>query len=125
MDARQLMLGDYVFNTELGKNEIDKVVVIDTTRVLLENGKLYTPINYIEPIPLTEAILEKFGIEEFCWPLFRFHDDKGFEITKDYYGDYYWSIDYSAYRIVRLHYVHELQHVLRLCGIDKEIKLNN
>lgn len=138
MDARRLMLGDYVINTEFGKNEIDKVVVIETTRVWLENGKLYTPINYIEPIPLTPEILEKNGFivcentenkhvyiwydnKSYIYVIFR---NDGNLLVK-------METDLNEGRgINRVHncdifFVHELQHCLKMCCIDKEIKLNN
>ena len=149
MDTRRLMLGDYVINTEFGKNEIGKVVVIDTTRVLLENGKLYTPINYIEPIPITDEILEKNGwyrIDERVESK-GFYVELGWSEEKDnqsmsllqfrFYKKAIWGIK-NLFRIetvfsggvnklhyCNMNYVHELQHALRLCGINREIILNN
>lgn len=138
MDARRLMLGDYVINTEFGKNEIDKVVVIETTRVFLENGKLYTPINYIEPIPLTPEILEKNGFivcentenrHDYIW-----HDNKSY-IYVIFWNDgnplVNMETDLNEGRGINsvhncdIFFVHELQHCLKMVGIDKEIKLNN
>jgi len=138
MEARRLMLGDYVINTEFGKNEIDKVVVIETTRVFLENGKLYTPINYIEPIPLTSEILEKNGFivcgntenkHDYIW-----HDNKSY-ICVIFWNDgnllVKMETDLNEGRGINsvhncdIFFVHELQHAIRMCCIDKEIKLNN
>lgn len=81
----------------------------------------------IKPIPLTARILEKNGLEktlideEYCYSLF----------TMDYVivirtnRDGYWKYD-SMREIGRgvviqrkFDYVHELQHALRLCGLDE------
>lgn len=46
------------------------------------------------------------------------------EITVDNKtGEVWWSYNWDEYRIIRLRYVHQLQHALRLCGIEKEIVL--
>lgn len=127
MKASDLMIGDYVVNTEFGKNKIDKIETLEPRRVWLEHGKTYVPIEYIEPIPLTTEILEKNGFVK---------DEKDDDM-------YYWNwsviddcISYdketskvrifyvSGLTFVKiLQYVHELQHALRLCEIKKEIEL--
>ena len=92
----------------------------------------------LEPIPLTPEILENNGFKKkhptqhFCEIVIG-----SFRITVQFgYGD---SIDYvriyetpndnyipetniNIYH-PKIKYVHELQHVLRLCGIEKEIVL--
>lgn len=82
----------------------------------------------IEPIPLTPEILEKNGIlyEKQSY-YYVIKDDKDLECT--YYisqvqGDWTIGVDIGAYdcsAFARIKYVHELQHALKLCGIDKEI----
>ena len=80
--------------------------------------------NDIEPIPLTSEILEKNGFEydnyNHNWIYDEFTIDYGHLIEEDD-NDYLfiWVADIS----VKLTYVHELQHALRLCGIKKEIIL--
>ena len=78
------------------------------------------PSDGIDPIPLTPEILEKNGFEDgqfFAELLYR-----EWQIMCDcshiamrHEGG--WSMDISC------KYVHELQHALRLCGIDLDIKL--
>lgn len=80
--------------------------------------------NEIVPIPLTPEILEKNG--------FELQRDKSELGTLD---TYWLGSELGAFRIHRLNNgdyqfglakirnVHELQHALRLCGIDKEIEL--
>lgn len=92
----------------------------------------------LEPIPLTPEILEKNGFT-YC------KSDGGFYLhTTISYGN--WDVDvvlfdvtdeyrnnqlhisspddsYIAIHLMECNHVHELQHALRLCGIEKEIEL--
>lgn len=135
IDCKELSVGDWVINTEFDKQVTDRVGCVEKNRVYLEHAKLYTPINYIEPIPLTEAILQKNEFEN-CVVYSNIHfyksKDKRIEvsdneellnslnkwyirITTKYHGHVMMSCEIT--------YVHELQHALRLCGIEKEIEL--
>jgi hypothetical protein len=89
----------------------------------------------VEPVPLTPEILEKNGfIQDTNYP-FRFFSPKVYK-TRDIGVDFtikgfsFWMGDTisiacgNGSRINRLPcFVHELQHALKLCGIDKEIEL--
>lgn len=100
----------------------------------------YYSIENYEPIPLTAEILEKNGFSELMehdeWSrIFRaYHDDLFIEVG--IYEPMFINIGYVDKEgeeqplsdIVKVHgenfFVHELQHALRLCGInDKEIVL--
>lgn len=78
-----------------------------------------------EPIPLTEEILRKNGWGD---------ESGGYEhylsIDKEHDVEIYcdgdtitWMINLGEYDIMRLEYVHQLQHVLRLFNIEEEVKL--
>lgn len=72
--------------------------------------------NEIEPIPLTPEILEKSGFVK---------NDNKFTLIE---GHTSFSLKYARSVFQWLgpldfKYVHELQHALRLCGIEKEIEL--
>lgn len=79
----------------------------------------------IEPIPLTTEILEKNGFEKHISDMrMFFHHD---EYCLSYYLEnkhftIYNMIDGSLIQRVIVN-THELQHALKLCGIDKEIKV--
>ena len=77
--------------------------------------------NLLEPIPLTPEVLEKNGLANDLYGC-HFDEDEymALEISAEEEG-IYWSINYNEYDILKLKYVHELQHALRLCGINKEI----
>lgn len=74
-----------------------------------------------QPIPLTTEILEKNGLTKNCYASF-FKEDKymALEITTEDDG-IYWTINCNEYGILKLESVHQLQHALKLCEIDKEI----
>ena len=92
-------------------------------------------LDEVEPIPLTAEILEKNGFEEktesspFVYYLFKDGDNS---VSLEHTYDTTDKEDYWACCIgnrlcdvctISMHYVHELQHALRLCGVDKEIVL--
>lgn len=99
-------------------------------------------IENIEPIPLTKEILEKNGFDyyfighgDYGWCLFK-KDKYGekltpFTLTLAYGKDieFIWGpeIDdnesYYIYEMGRIKYVHELQHLLKDCKIEKEVIL--
>ena len=89
--------------------------------------------DHIEPVKITPEILEKNGFvtndEQGNWKGYRmyslFDTNKSciFMLKlyeKDSIGEI--SLDMSPYYIV-FKFVHQLQHALRLCGIDKTIEL--
>lgn len=86
-------------------------------------------IDILSPIPLTVEILEKNGLCEdnhgrLNGEYFDEDENRDLEITvDDKTGEIWWSYNWDEYRIIRLRYVHELQHALRLCKIPKKIIL--
>lgn len=135
MKANELMIGDWVFGTRIKANV--KVVAIDSerqlqdiigsVRVLSDDNSFGTWAQYLEPIPLTAEILEKngeFGKTLIGETIYRMGGDDYCvrKIGERYsfircaeYGASWWLFD--------IRYVHELQHALCLCGIDKNIEL--
>lgn len=129
MKANELMIGDYVIRKNV-PNEILIVVAIDSIRGIvyldLDGLGITEKIENIEPIPLTTEILEKIG--------FWCEHNVGY-VTEEYEYEIIYStwnhelrILKNREQILKLKYfdemcVHELQHALRLCGIEKTIKL--
>ena len=131
MKAEELMIGDWVMNTHNQKPE--HVYEIRERMVMLDYNDLYD-YNEIEPIPITPEILEKNGFAH-CEP-------QGYNLyVKDKNGaglynilwqgeSYNYDLEIAAYTYPfgefnkrNIKYVHQLQHALRLCGIEKEIIL--
>ena len=76
----------------------------------------------VEPIPLTPEILEKNGfVPDNFSPYYLSIEDGSIRFSEHQYGLYCNILrSYQRYDGV-CNYVHELQHALKLCGIDKEI----
>lgn len=116
MKANELMIGDWVYYG-------DKPVQV----LQLSDGKYYP---HIKPIPITPEILEKNGFsgEGYCMGVTGFMKE-AIPGEKDGYEVWIWKdmclqikhgfTHYKKY----IKYVHELQHALRLCEIDKEITI--
>lgn len=117
------MVGDWV---QYGENPTIKTRVLGISSV--DNGKHWhirvEPVNTnsmrivamhaVEPIPLTAEIMEKsFPTIEDGVTWSETADNDLFNIR----------VEYDKYVEGIFKYVHELQHALRLGGIDKEIKL--
>lgn len=76
------------------------------------------------PIPLTQEILEKNGWEKGGYEeMVNITDEYSFALQKGVDGKNAWWWELFSSPIRPINYVHELQHALRLCGIDKAIEL--
>ena len=108
MKVEELMVGDWVRN-DLG--ETQQVVELREDGAMLYYNDIF-PYDDIQPIPLTPEIFEK-------------NEFKNIDEDNDCYGFYIYWRNENGYSIgmqdLHLHFVHELQHALRLCGIEKEI----
>lgn len=126
MKPTELMIGDWV----LRDGEPLRVVLIDD---YLDFKVVATTLNHsyvgkaagLQPVPLTEEILEKNGFKKNAmYQVLRI--DENFEL---WYYPHLGSLryEYKGELIFKtsggLNYIHELQHALRLAGINKEIEL--
>ncbi|MEE3414825.1 MAG: hypothetical protein VZR53_05590 [Prevotella sp.] len=131
MKATELMKGDWV--SYIGKDfndYIDRVSEIIDGCVVLDKEMIHRSIDNIHPIPLTPEILEKNGFEQhitapcgyYHAPVFDMYDVL-FHASKDSYEDT-WHVEVftdhndNNYVLFNICYTHELQHVLRLCGLN-------
>lgn len=144
MKSEELMTGDWVMNTHNQKPE--QVCEIRERMVMLDYNDLYD-YEEIEPIPLTPEILERVGFtveaEQKYEEWYEDEDDDyiakmkcvdvrkcNAEIEYKTYGNEICVFSSDYYNILpsrridtQVEYVHELQHIMRLCGIEKEILL--
>ena len=82
-----------------------------------ESRMHYLRLVECNPIPLTAEILERNRIRyQYGMPWYQGGADGVFEFR-------YRSDDGSTQVQVPVRYVHELQHAIRLCGIEKEITI--
>lgn len=113
MKATDLMVGDWVQHGE----RVCKVVSVAGGGIYFEDliSEGVETFDRISPIPLTPEILEKNfpnPTDGLSW----FPEEGGFNCHT-----YVPNCEINAFGLFK--YVHELQHALRLCGIEKEIVL--
>ena len=122
MTAKELMIDDWVYNTHNRQNE--QVAEIGSGLVMLAYNDLYE-YDEIEPIPLTDAILKANGFEYHHKNFAALSHVHPFQLEMvewpDGNGIGLWMIE----GLFKIRYVHELQHAMKLCDIDKEIKLED
>lgn len=131
MKIRDLSIGDWVCYTGkcidgIGSNRKITYIERDTCGFLigLDYGAFHyssAKIEDIIPIPITPEILEKNGVAlaEDCDENGGLFTCPAFSVVK--YGNSY-TFEVPQAR-VRVEYVHQLQHAMKLAGIDKEIEL--
>ena len=132
MKANGLMIGDWVFDGD----EVARVTSL-TCDGIIETTRRISNIEIITPIPLTPEILEKTGFERnLVWHYYRRTCGEYVVNVRLGYAN---KIDFVEIReggkddvvpsektrlyLPHISYVHQLQHALRLCGIEKEITL--
>ena len=121
MKLEELQIGDWV----MFKNKYTRIK--RTSKSLIDTTDFYEILpSQIEPIPITPEILEKNGfVTETINGYSSYELDTRWGSILFYPGtEYYINIQTVGYQYKGLiKYVHELQHALRLCKIDKEIVL--
>lgn len=129
MTQKDLQIGDWVYRIDFNTPVPVKIIgieivnydkmeyVVDVLNKNEHNIHLY--LDEIEPIPLTTEILEKYG--------FVYDEDRKsylmgviFQVKPERYGLFSLKICGCPYPLSA---VHQFQHALRLCGIDKDIEL--
>lgn len=135
VNISKLMIGDWVeTNPNCGKLACGiKSSIARVSEIGFSNSDgMYVSFNgikgryydvEIEPIPITDEILEKNGFKKNNFNQYVLgKSDLGEEI---YYEIGFIQLRYpnSYYSILSIGYVHEFQHMLNIFGIKKEIKL--
>ena len=113
MKANELMIGDKVMVKVL--SQIPDTYVLHTW-----TANDYSRDIQVKPIKLTPEILEKNGWEEKAPTQYRHNCCICIDILDDSCYCVYNYFDSFPYCKINLtiHYVHELQHALRLCGLN-------
>ena len=133
MKPNELMIGDWVQVPSLIDN-MEHYDALFKVRQLRDCdldviGFKELKYNEIAPIPITAEILKKNGFVKQDYDGWLISENNGrrlIEYRTDYFDGLliinYVEEPYSKISI-KLKYVHELQHALRLCGNEKEIKI--
>ena len=126
MKANELMIGDWVYDTILKCNT--QVEMLSLSGIRGDCNENIWNEKTFEPIPLTAEILEKNGWK---WNQYNtslvlvvgtIHVGWGFYPNCIGVSDWAENGD-SQITSLRCEFVHELQHILKDCRIDKEIVL--
>lgn len=129
MDYTNLMVGDWVrFRNDYPQKELQGKIakvrgINGRVDVRTLDGKYHNSEhpNWLEPIPITPEILADNGWEIISASQAYERWWLGAEETKialdAFNGKYYYREELDIL------YVHELQHLLKLCGIKQELKL--
>ena len=131
MDCKDLMVGDWFkvvdYNSPFRITAIyDDVVQTQADYQSEIDGNWYSEaeIKDLVPIELTEEILAKNGYKSTQGLDFYWLDDKKHCCMKNYDGKRLFCYKQGVNDVwLLVKYVHQLQHLLRLCGIEKEIEL--
>lgn len=119
MKANELMIGDWVFNTHNRKPE--QVQEIRERMVMLAYNDLYE-YDEIEPIPLTAEILAQNGFSKSRLMgeqrHFTYYLGPSLSMLAIYDADFSVQLGDGGRKVKN---VHQFQHILKECGIDKEI----
>ena len=129
METKDLMINDLVnFN---GANvKIISIGLFNQVEIMDSNNDVYSVFaKDLVPIPPTAEILEKNGFVKQAYDWWLISENNGrrhIEYRTDYF-DGLLLINYTEEPFsklsIKVKYLHELQHALRLCGIDKNIEL--
>lgn len=132
MILEDLMVGDYVTHKYYYDRPV-KIKYFVGSKAKTENETF--EISTLKAVPITEEILIKNGFEydydvdECVADGGRFITLKGYVYEEDGVlidycnGDVKVVTDFNGEVTKRMSYIHELQHAMRLCNINKEIKL--
>lgn len=117
MKATELQIGDWVkIKGHLDYNKVREIARDENMQWYISfacSATLFRAYEF-EPIPLTTEILENNG-----WK----HSNNLMIVSIDD-SDFYWSEEFGVlyknqYNMCNCKYVHQLQHALRLCGLDE------
>ena len=119
MKATDLMIGDWVLCD--GKPYQVAEISAGLLRIDAER-KLFADPEDVEPIPLTAETLDKNGWKwGESWGAFV-NDNSPIQFEHGTENNRFWWVEHNGL-IAPINAVHELQHALRLCGIEKEVTL--
>ncbi len=114
MKVTELIVGDWV----LDGTQIAQITSITCDGVIETTANEFSNIEVIAPVPLTAEILEKNGFEFDGDDIYKLGD---YHLVIEYRGGLFFGWVFCCRK--QLNYVHELQHAMKLCGIDINIEL--
>ena len=130
MKAAELMIGDWVIVYEKAMPVKARVEGVFGRGAMVLGHVRSTDHGFMEPIPLTQEILEKNGFEKEIVSGDTYFTLDDIVLQNDYefgfdFGRFYRDSEdgFVFVDTIAIKYVHQLQCALRLCGNEKEIEL--
>lgn len=128
LSHKELMLGNWVYESERSQFPME-VVNIDKDMVYLDfdsnEGDVFDGrMEDICPIPLTEDVFNKNGFE-YLNGVYYLKQCSNTEFCKDDDGYFYMTSNLGEYKCIEnpIKYVHQLQNILTIAGIDIDFKI--
>ena len=124
MKPEELMIGDWVIRRGVPEEPmwLSDMKTIAGIVYLDQDGRgVAEKFENIEPIPLTPKILEKNKFLEDSNGIFYLKENLKFGLKKDIDYGYWFVFRRDNEYICTCDFVHELQHILKLQQIEKEI----
>lgn len=133
-----LMIGDWVMINPISYYQVEQIrMEFGELRIYLKGTEVFATENEIMPIPLTPEILEKNGFvankHVYPYPYYEYINEEhklkvGFTFPQGNRTSYkepwvYIDSEHAFVEHLPCVFVHQLQHALRLCGIEKTIEL--
>lgn len=116
MEAKELRIGNYI---NVDSIPYEQVTQIFTDGVVTEAYEIVNSWNDIEPIPLTEEWLLKFGFEK---DTYNNEFELGEYTLYKYPDEWALSVDFNNVEVAFIHYVHQLQNLYHALGEELTIK---
>lgn len=122
MKANELMIGDYVLvRSSMKPVNIRTVTPKQVSYRATPYRFSWVSKDLLEPIPVTSEILKEFGF--YCnhddyhrWYHYLPNEDCNLWIEQSRTESHCYML--RGFPAIKVRYVHELQHVLRLCGLN-------
>lgn len=122
MKAHELMIGDLViFNDEIHKITDLSLCLDGSVLVYVDGHDVQIFEHEISPIPLTEETLKANGWRyDYIYKIWVYEDEDKMDFCVKIDEIRGMSVSlYKDYPVIFITYVHELQHALRLCGLNE------
>lgn len=134
MKANELQIGDWVYSSFFGKTRVTSLKEYEGYGWVMTSGSQdWKADASLSPIPITAEILEKNGFKKIDFSHYQIND-RTLVLDADGKWDgelsWHWVVTEMSinskgqnvvldYYVATLNYVHQLQHALRLCGLNE------
>lgn len=131
MKAKELMLDDLVYGLYPNGKQYPhpfRIAAVDiyptnkSPRIVTVGGYGFQE-EHLAPIPLTDEILKANGFEYFHKNFAALDRESTFQLEMVEWPNEECIGLWMLGNLIKIRYVHELQHAFKLCGIKKEIEL--